>query len=87
MLLSATAGVIRWGTAAQTAWFPARALVESLHGLTFAMLRVASMHIIQQVVPADPAAIAQTFYATFAMGAMSAAVTLVSGSLYGAFGA
>jgi PPP family 3-phenylpropionic acid transporter len=87
MMLSAMAGIIRWGTAAQTAWFPAMALVEPLHGLTFALLHLACMDMIELVVPTDLAATAQTFYATVAMGAMTAAVTLVSGSLYGTFGA
>jgi PPP family 3-phenylpropionic acid transporter len=87
MMLSAMAGIIRWGTAAQTAWFPAMALVEPLHGLTFALLHLACMEMIQRVVPANLAATAQTFYATIAMGAMSASVTLVAGLLYGAFGA
>jgi PPP family 3-phenylpropionic acid transporter len=87
MMLSATAGIIRWGTAAQTAWFPAMALVEPLHGLTFALLHLACMDMIRRVVPANLAATAQTFYATVAMGAMSAVVSLAAGSLYGAFGA
>jgi MFS transporter, PPP family, 3-phenylpropionic acid transporter len=87
MMLSATAGIIRWGTAAQTAWFPVMALVEPLHGLTFALLHLACMDMIERVVPADLAATAQAFYATVAMGAMSAIVTLVSGLLYGALGA
>ena len=38
MILSAVAGVLRWGAAAMTAWFPVMALVEPLHGLTFALL-------------------------------------------------
>jgi MFS transporter, PPP family, 3-phenylpropionic acid transporter len=87
MMLSAIAGIIRWGTAAQTAWFPAMALVEPLHGLTFALLHLACMDMIERVVPAELAATAQTFYATVAMGAMSAVVTLASGPLYDAYGA
>lgn len=81
------AGIIRWGTAAQTAWFPAMAVVELLHGLTFALLHLACMDIIGRVVPRDLAATAQTFYATIAMGATSTAVTLAAGPLYENFGA
>ena len=85
--LSAVAGIVRWGTAAQTAYFPAMALVEPLHGLTFALLHLACMDMITRVVPGRLAATAQAFYATLAMGATSAAVTLVSGPLYAGFGA
>lgn len=86
MTLAASAGIVRWGTAAQTAWFPAMALVEPLHGLTFALLHLACMDMIGRVVPANMAATAQTFYATVAMGTMSAVVTLASGPLYGQMG-
>ncbi len=87
LALSGLAGAIRWGTAARTAWFPAMALVEPLHGLTFALLHLACMQVIARVVPAGLAATAQAFYATVAMGAAYAAITLASGSLYGRFGA
>ncbi|WP_428375138.1 MFS transporter [Lichenicoccus sp.] len=87
MALAAAAGIVRWGVAARTAWFPAMALVEPLHGLTFALLHLACMDMIGRIVPARLAATAQAFYATVAMGAMSTVVTLASGSLYGRFGA
>ncbi len=87
MTLSALAGIVRWGTAAQTAWFPVMALVEPLHGLTFALLHLACMDMIGRTVPPRLAATAQAFYATVAMGAASALVTLASGPLYGRFGA
>jgi PPP family 3-phenylpropionic acid transporter len=87
MVLSACAGVIRWGTAARTAWFPAMAIVEPLHGLTFAMLHLACMGMIARVIPPRLAATAQALYATVAMGATAALVTAVSGPLYGTFGA
>ncbi len=87
MTLAALAGIVRWGTAAQTAWFPVMALVEPLHGLTFALLHLACMDMIGRVVPARLAATAQAFYATIAMGATSALVTLGAGPLYGHFGA
>ncbi len=85
--LSTAAGVVRWGTAAQTAWFPALMAVEPLHGLTFALLHLACMEMIRRVVPVRLAATAQAFYGTVAMGAAAAAATLASGPLYGRFGA
>ena len=87
MLLATVAGMVRWSTAAMTAWFPAMVLVEPLHGLTFALLHLACMDVIGRVVPASLAATAQTVYATLALGATGAAVTLVSGPLYETFGA
>jgi PPP family 3-phenylpropionic acid transporter len=87
LILAALAGVVRWITAAQTAWLPFMALVEPLHGLTFALLHLACMDLISRVVPIELAATAQTFYATIAMGATTAAVTLAAGPLYGHFGA
>ena len=82
MTLAALAGVVRWGTSAQTAWFPAMALVQPLHGLTFALLHLACMDTIGRVVPVGSAATAQAFYGTVALGATSAAVTLASGPMY-----
>ncbi len=46
MALSAVAGIVRRSTAARTAWFPAMALVEPLHGLTFALLHLACMDLL-----------------------------------------
>jgi PPP family 3-phenylpropionic acid transporter len=86
MILCAVAGIVRWGTAAQTASFSILAIVEPLHGLTFALLHLTCMDVIGRVVPTDLAATAQAFYATIAMGATSAAVTLFSGLLYGYLG-
>ena len=87
MILAAAAGIVRWSTAAQTAWFPAMAVTEPLHGLTFALLHLACMNMISRIVPVQLAATAQAFYATIAMGATSAAVTLAAGPLYGHLGA
>ncbi len=87
LALSAGAGIVRWGTAAQTAWFPAMALVEPLHGLTFALLHLTCMDVIGRTVPSRLAATAQAIYATIAMGAATVLVTLASGPLYGRFGA
>ena len=86
LAVSAVAGMLRWATAALTADFAWMALVEPLHGLTFALLHLACMQVIGRTVPARLAATAQAFYATIAMGAAPALITLGSGRLYGAFG-
>ena len=87
LTLSAIAGVIRWCVAARTAWFPAMALTEPLHGFTFALLHLACMDMIARVVPVQLAATAQAFYGTIALGVGGAAMTLASGPLYDFFGA
>ncbi len=87
MALSALAGIVRWSAAAATAWFPVMALVEPLHGLTFALLHLACMDMIGRAVPASLAATAQAVYGTIAMGATTAAVTLGAGPLYARLGA
>lgn len=84
--LAAAAGAVRWSAAAVTAWFPVMALVEPLHGLTFALLHLACMDVIGRTVPARFAATAQAVYATVAMGAASAVMTAASGWFYQWFG-
>ena len=85
--LAASAGVVRWSVTAVTAWLPAMVLVEPLHGLTFALLHLACMQMLSAIVPPALAATAQAIYGTVAVGAMTAILSLVSGPLYGAFGA
>ena len=87
LTVAAVAGVVRWGAAALTAWFPVMMVIEPLHGLTFALLHLACMDAIARSAPVHLAARAQAFYATVAMGAATTVITLVSGPLYGQFGA
>lgn len=86
-LLAAAAGTVRWCVTAVTAWPVAMALVEPLHGLTFALLHLACVRRLAETVPPHLAATAQAAYGTFAVGAVSAVLTLASGPLYGRFGA
>jgi MFS transporter, PPP family, 3-phenylpropionic acid transporter len=85
--LAASAGIVRWSVTAVTAWLPAMALVEPLHGLTFALLHLACMQMLSVVAPPALAATAQGIYGGVAVGTMTAIMTLVSGPLYGALGA
>jgi hypothetical protein len=64
---------------AVTAWLPAMALVEPLHGLTFALLHLACMPMLSVVVPPALAATAQGIYGGVAVGTMTAIMTLASG--------
>jgi PPP family 3-phenylpropionic acid transporter len=85
--LAATAGMVRWSVEAQTAWLPAMAAIQPLHGLTFALLHLANMRVLAETVPPRLAATALTLYGTVGVGAAVALLTLVSGSLYAKFGA
>jgi PPP family 3-phenylpropionic acid transporter len=84
--LAAGAGVLRWVVMASTANMMALALVQPLHGLTFAALHLACMRLIAALVPRRLAATAQALYALGA-GATTALLTLASGGLYASLGA
>jgi MFS transporter, PPP family, 3-phenylpropionic acid transporter len=86
LTLAAAAGVVRWVAMASTTSVIALALVQPLHGLTFAALHLACMRLIPVIVPQHLAATAQAMYALSA-GAVSALLTLVSGRLYSNLGA
>lgn len=84
--LAGAAGVLRWIVMASTVSIPLMALVQPLHGLTFALLHLAAMRLIAEIVPAALAATAQALYGTVGIGAASALLTLISGTLYGRLG-
>jgi len=86
MALAAAAGALRWAVMAQTADVAAVALVQPLHGLTFALLHLACMRVLARTVPPGFEGTAQALYATVGVGAASALLTLASGSLYGSLG-
>ena len=84
--IAATAGVVRWVVMASSTSIGALALVQPLHGLTFAALHLACMRIIPAIVPQPLAATAQAMYALGA-AATTALLTVASGWLYAALGA
>ncbi len=86
LMVAAVAGIARWGISARTAFFPIIACSETLHGLSFALMHLACMRVIAAMVPSRLAATAQAFYATVAVGAASAAITLAAGPAYARFG-
>ena len=83
--LAAFAGVLRWSVMAETAWLPAMALVQPLHGLTFALQHLACMRLLALIVPPRSAATALALYGT-GVGAASAVLTLASGPIYSRLG-
>ena len=85
--LAAVAGVLRWAVMASSASVAAAALVQPLHGITFALLHLACMRLIARTVPPGLEGTAQAIYGTVGIGAASAVLTLAAGMLYGRFGA
>jgi len=85
MALAAAAGLVRWMVVASTTAVTALALVQPLHGLTFAALHLACMRVIPAITPPGLAATAQAMYALGA-GAATAVLTLASGALYARLG-
>ena len=86
-MLSVGAGVVRWAVMAETAWLPALAAIEPLHGLTFALLHLTCMRLLAQCVPRHLEATALTIYGTVGIGAATALITLACGPIFERFGA
>ena len=85
LALAATAGIARWlviGWTVEAGWL---ALVQPLHGVTFALLHLACMRLIGRIAPAGLEGTAQALYGT-GIGAVSAAVMMSSGALYAELG-
>jgi MFS transporter, PPP family, 3-phenylpropionic acid transporter len=85
MAVAATAGLFRWVVVGSTTALTALALVQPLHGLTFAALHLACMRVIPAVIPPGLAATAQAMYA-LGPGAATVVMTLASGHLYARLG-
>jgi PPP family 3-phenylpropionic acid transporter len=83
--LAAGAGILRWVVEAETAVIWVLALVQPLHGLTFALIHLACMRVIANSVPEHLAATAQAVYAV-GPGLATASLVWVSGRLYGTYG-
>jgi PPP family 3-phenylpropionic acid transporter len=85
-MLAATAAVVRWIALGATNNVVVVAMVEPLHGLTFALFHLSAMQVIGECVPNRLVATAQAVYGTLAVGASTALLTLASGSLYAVLG-
>jgi PPP family 3-phenylpropionic acid transporter len=84
-VLAAVAGIVRWSAMGFTNSILLLSVLQPLHGLTFALLHLACMRVIGDVVPSGVAATAQALYA-FGAGLVTAALTSLSGTLYANFG-
>ena len=83
--LAAVAGTVRWSVAGVTTSVLTLSILQPLHGLTFALLHLASMRMMQTLVPVGLAGTGQSIYA-FGSGYLTAVLTLLSGILYAKFG-
>jgi MFS transporter, PPP family, 3-phenylpropionic acid transporter len=83
---AASCGVLRWGVMAQTTDVTALALIQPLHGFTFALLHLASMRLITDTVPSDLAGTAQAVYGLVGVGGATAVLMILSGWLYMHYG-
>ena len=85
LALAAISGMVRWvvmGATVDVGWV---ALVQPLHGVTFALLHLACMRVIARVAPAGLEGTAQALYGT-GIGAASAIVMVSAGALYAELG-
>ena len=85
LALACASGIARWGVMASTTEVRWLALIQPLHGVTFALLHLACMRVIARVAPAGLEGTAQALYGT-GIGAASALVMVSSGALYAQFG-
>lgn len=86
LAVAASCGLVRWGVMAQSADEAALALVQPLHGFTFALLHLACMRVIADTVPRGLAGTAQTVYGLVGVGGATAVLTVLSGWLFARFG-
>lgn len=84
--LASLAAIVRWMVMAFSTHPGALAIVQPLHGMTFALLHLACMRLIATAVPPHLAATGQAIYA-LGPGLLTALLTLSSGLLYAQLGA
>jgi PPP family 3-phenylpropionic acid transporter len=87
LMVAAGAAVVRWGIMAQSADVTTLAVIEPLHGFTFALFHLACMRIIADTVSNSLAGTAQAFYGTVGIGGATALSTVLSGWLFAHWGA
>lgn len=85
LALASIAGIARWAVMASTVDVAWLAIVQPLHGITFALLHLSCMRLIARIAPAGLEGTAQALYGT-GIGAVSAAVMMSSGALYAELG-
>lgn len=87
LIAGCAAAVIRWMLMSYEPALWALIPLQLLHGLTYGAAHLGAIHLIAQTVPDKSAGTAQALYATIGTGVAMGAATLMSGWLYGAYGA
>ncbi len=85
--IACAAAVVRWIVLALSTRVLLLALVEPLHGLTFALFHLSAMRLVARLVPGMLRATALALYGTLGVGLATALLTLLSGRLYARLGA
>jgi PPP family 3-phenylpropionic acid transporter len=85
--VAACAGALRWAVLGSTTDVPWLAAAEALHGLSFALLHLACLGLIEDSTPSHLRATALALYGTLGLGLSGVLATLASGVLYQSFGA
>ncbi len=85
--LGAIAGIARWIAMAFDPPLAALVPLQILHALTFGATHIGTVHFIAQNIPAEQAGTAQALQASVTAGVAMGGATLLSGQLYGPFGA
>jgi MFS transporter, PPP family, 3-phenylpropionic acid transporter len=85
LVLAGLAGILRWSVMGFTNSILLLSVLQPLHGVTFALLHLACMRVMADVVPRRVAATAQAFYA-FGAGLVTVALISLSGMLYARYG-
>jgi PPP family 3-phenylpropionic acid transporter len=86
LLLSASAGMLRWAVLAEAESLPVIAAAQILHGLTFGCSHLGAMRFILEAVPTSHSATGQTLYSGVAIGLGFGILLALSGPLYDAAG-
>jgi PPP family 3-phenylpropionic acid transporter len=84
-VLAAAAGIVRWSVAGVATSVFALSIIQPLHGFTFALLHLASMRLMQTLIPARMAGTGQSIYG-LGTSCLTVVLTLLSGILYAKFG-
>ena len=84
--LSALAGVLRWSALAVSHEVAIIAATQLLHGLTFSLMHLTCMRVIDRTVPPHLNATAQMVYGTLGLGLASTVLTFLAGRFYSVMG-
>jgi PPP family 3-phenylpropionic acid transporter len=85
--LAAAAAMVRWVGTAATLELAPLLMLQALHALSFAAMLLATVSLVQRLVPAEAAATGQALQAALGPGLAMLLLTLASGPIYAAVGA